>query len=222
MSDWSLTSLRHKYLTFPTLLRSIPVGVVLAAGILATSWTHDLLSDHYDMVVHTYEAIDTTKDVLIALDDAETGQRGYLVSGDKRYLAPYEKAMERLHLLQNDLMTRISDNSGQVARVKALDTLIEKKLEELKHSISLYDDVGADAARTNEIGYMAVGTMDRIRDIIGEITVTEHTLLDTRHAEVEADEFRIRVVAIIVGLASFLTRAGVEMYLARRYRLIRS
>ncbi len=93
------------------------------------------------MVVHTYEAIDTTKDVLIALDDAETGQRGYLVSGDKRYLAPYEKAMERLHLLQNQLMNAYRTNSGQVARVKAMDQLIEKKLEELKHSISLYDDV---------------------------------------------------------------------------------
>jgi CHASE3 domain sensor protein len=216
MSELSWSSLRQRYLTVPTLLRSIPIGVVIASGVLATTWTHTLLSDHQDMVVHTYEAIDTTKDVLIALDDAETGQRGYLVSGDRRYLAPYEKAMERLHILQNDLSTRISDNSAQVARVATLKGLVDQKLAELIHSISLHDNQSAEAARANEISYMAVGTMDRIRVIIGNITVSERDLLETRQAEVETDELRIRIVAIIVGLASFLTRAGVEMYLTRK------
>ena len=216
MSELSWSSLRQRYLTVPTLLRSIPIGVVIASGVLATTWTHTLLSDHQDMVVHTYEAIDTTKDVLIALDDAETGQRGYLVSGDRRYLAPYEKAMERLHVLQSDLSTRISDNSAQVARVATLKGLVDQKLAELSHSISLHDNQSAQAARANEISYMAVGTMDRIRVIIGNITVSERDLLETRQAEVETDELRIRIVAIIVGLASFLTRAGVEMYLTRK------
>ncbi|UHS59209.1 CHASE3 domain-containing protein [Agrobacterium vaccinii] len=216
MSELSWSSLRQRYLTVPTLLRSIPIGVVIASGVLATTWTHTLLSDHQDMVVHTYEAIDTTKDVLIALDDAETGQRGYLVSGDRRYLAPYEKAMERLHVLQSDLSTRISDNSAQVARVATLKGLVDQKLAELSHPISLHDNQSAQAARANEISYMAVGTMDHIRDIIGSITVSERDLLETRQAEVETDELRIRIVAIVVGLASFLTRAGVEMYLTRK------
>ena len=216
MNKWSWSFWRQEYLTVPTLLRSIPVGVVLASGVLATTWTHTLLSDHQNMVVHTYEAIDTTKDVLIALDDAETGQRGYLVSGDRRYLQPYEKAMERLHTLLSDLSNRISDNSAQVARVQSLKGLIDQKLVELSHSISLHDEKSADAARTNEVNYMAVRTMDRIRDVIGTMTVSERDLLQSRQAEVEEDEQRVRLVAIIVGLASFLTRAGVEMYLTRK------
>lgn len=216
MNKWSWSFWRQEYLTVPTLLRSIPVGVVLASGVLATTWTHTLLSDHQNMVVHTYEAIDTTKDVLIALDDAETGQRGYLVSGDRRYLQPYEKAMERLHTLLSDLSNRISDNSAQVARVQSLKGLIDQKLVELSHSISLHDEKSADAARTNEVNYMAVRTMDRIRDVIGTMTVSERDLLQSRQAEVEKDEQRVRLVAIIVGLASFLTRAGVEMYLTRK------
>ncbi|QCI99962.1 CHASE3 domain-containing protein [Agrobacterium larrymoorei] len=216
MSKWSWPTIRQNYLTIPTLLRSIPVGVVIASGVLATTWTHTLLSDHQDMVVHTYEAIDTTKDVLIALDDAETGQRGYLVSGDRRYLDPYNKALDRLHTLLGNLSNRVSDNSAQTARVTALQGLVDRKLNELSHSISLHDEKSAEAARANEIDYMAVGTMDRIRDVIGQITVSERDLLQSRQAEVETDEQRIRIVAIIVGLASFLTRAGVEMYLTRK------
>lgn len=216
MSKWSWLTIRQNYLTIPTLLRSIPVGVVIASGVLATTWTHTLLSDHQDMVVHTYEAIDTTKDVFIALDDAETGQRGYLVSGDRRYLDPYNKALDRLHTLLGNLSNRVSDNSAQIARVTVLQGLVDRKLNELSHSISLHDEKSAEAARANEIDYMAVGTMDRIRDVIGQITVSERDLLQSRQAEVETDEQRIRIVAIIVGLASFLTRAGVEMYLTRK------
>ncbi len=65
---------------------------------------------------------------------------------------------------------------------------------------------------------MAEATMDRIRDVIGDITVHERSLLQVRQAEVESDELRIRIVAIAIGLASFLTRAGVEMYLTRTRR----
>ena len=124
--------------------------------------------------------------------------------------------MERLHTLLSDLSNRISDNSAHVARVQSLKGLIDQKLVELSHSISLHDEKSADAARTNEVNYMAVRTMDRIRDVIGTMTVSERDLLQSRQAEVEEDEQRVRLVAIIVGLASFLTRAGVEMYLTRK------
>lgn len=208
-------SLRHKFLTRPVLLRSLPVGVVIAAGVFATAWTHDLLSQHQDLVVHTYEAIDTTKDVLIGLDDAETGQRGYLVSGDRRYLDPYIKALDRLSRLQVDLRTRISDNAEQVARVGQLQGLVAQKLDELASSIRLRDTQTAEAVRASEIGQMQKATMDAIRHVIGQITEGERSLLEARQTEVDRDETRIRIVAIIIAFASFLTRFGVELYLAR-------
>ena len=206
---------RRTYLTTPVMLRSIPVGVVIAAGVVATSWTHILLSDHQQLVVQTYEAIDTTKDVLIGLIDAETGQRGYLLSGDRRYLEPYDKALTRLTQLRTTLKTEIVGSADKVALVKELDTLVDGKLGELKASIDLHDTVSPDAARDREIAMMQRATMDQIRRTIGQITETEKGLLSSRQSEVDLDETRIRVVAILVGLASFLTRAVIEMYIAR-------
>lgn len=215
MVDLSWRGLRSTYLTTPVLLRSIPVGVVIAAGVVATSWTHTLLSDHQDLVVHTYEAIDTTKDVLIGLDDAETGHRGYLLSGDRRYLDPYDKALKRLSDLRGTLKAHISDNADQIKRVATLDGMIDEKLGELKRSIDVHDTEGFEAARTLEVAMMERATMDGIRRVIGSITESEKTLLATRQSEVDRDETRIRIVAIFVGLASFLTRAAIELYLAR-------
>ena len=117
MVNWR--RLRQTYLTPAVLLRSVPVGVVIAAGVVATSWTHILLKNHQDLVVHTYVAIDTTKDVLIGLVDAETGERGFLISGDRRYLAPYDKALARLSALRSGLQAHISDNSA-LSRASAL------------------------------------------------------------------------------------------------------
>lgn len=214
--DWSWRSMRRNYLTTPVLLRSIPVGVVIAAGVIATTWTHSLMGSHQQLVVRTFEIVDTTKDVLIGLDDAETGQRGYLLSGDRRYLDPYEKALSRLTQLRATLKASLSDDADQSARMTKLDMLVDEKLDELKQSIILRDSTGFEAARTLEIARMEQATMDAIRKVIGDITEAEKALLATRQSKVEADETLIRVVAVLVGLASFLTRACIELYLARR------
>ncbi|ALN71792.1 CHASE3 domain-containing protein [Aureimonas sp. AU20] len=208
--------LRRTYLTTPTLLRVVPTGLVLLVGIVATAWTHSLLNHQSDLVLHTHEVIETTKDVLIGLDDAETGQRGYLLSSDRRYLDPYDKALERLGDLRTRLRAQISDNAAQVARVDGLAGLVDAKLAEMKASIVLHDEAGFEAARAREITMMERATMDQIRVVIGAITEGEKQLLDARMAEVERDEHRVRLVAIVIGLLSLLTRTGVEFYLARK------
>ena len=216
MSLLSWSYIRRTYLTRPTLLRVVPTGAVLLTGIVATTWTHSLLNQQRDLVVHTHEVIETTKDVLIGLDDAETGQRGYLLSGDRRYLDPYDKALERLGDLRTRLRQQISDNGEQVSRVDGLGGLIDLKLAELKDSIALHDREGFEAARRREIAMMERATMDQIRAVIGAITEGEKALLSIRSAEVQRDENRVRIVAILIGLASLLTRTGVELYLARK------
>jgi len=174
------------------------------------------MGSHQQLVVRTFEIVDTTKDVLIGLDDAETGQRGYLLSGDRRYLDPYQKALSRLTQLRATLKASLSDDADQSARMTKLDMLVDEKLDELKQSIILRDSTGFEAARTLEIARMEQATMDAIRKVIGDITEAEKALLATRQSKVEADETLIRVVAVLVGLASFLTRACIELYLARR------
>lgn len=211
-----LPSYVRQSLSLPTALRLVPISIVLVAGVVLTTLTHRILDDHRDLVVHTHEVIETTKDVLIGLDDAETGQRGYLLSGDRRYLEPYVRALERLATLQATLRAQISDNDDQLALAERLEGLIALKLGELKASIELHDGEGFEAARRREIAMMERGTMDTIRREIGAITEGEKALLRRRDTQVEEAERWVRLVAILVGLASVLTRAGVEFYLTRR------
>lgn len=111
--------------------------------------------------------------MLIGLDDAETKQRGYLLSGDRRYLDPYEKALKRLSQLRANLKESVADDADQSARMAKLDTLIDQKLDELKQSIDQRDTNGFEAARVLEIERMEQATMDSIRRVIGDTTERE-------------------------------------------------
>jgi len=216
-ASW-LVRLRQQYLAPVTLIRLVPISVVLVTGLVLTTWTHGLLSQHRTLVVHTHEVIETAKDVLIGLDDAETGQRGFLLSNEQRYLEPYMRAQDRLGAMAASLASQVSDNAEQAARVNRLAQLTRKKLDELRAAILARQAQGLDAAVAVMVASSDQATMDAIRHEIGRITEGEMALLRTRDAEVEADEHRMTVVAVLIGLASLLTRFAVEFYLTWRKR----
>jgi len=212
----SLAGLARQYLNAVTLIRLVPISVVLLTGVALTLWTHRLLSEHRNLVVHTHEVIEMAKDVLIGLDDAETGQRGYLLSDQPHYLEPYARARRRLGTMAGTLKAQVADNAGQSEHVRLLFGLMEKKLNELQAGIEARDKQGFDAARSLVLSSTDQATMDAIRYQIGQITHGELALLSARDVEVETDEGRVQLVAVLVGLASFLTRVTVEFYLTRQ------
>jgi len=216
MRRLSLERLRRTYLTGVTLVRLVPISVVLIGGTALTIWTPHLLIQHRDLVVHTHEVIETAKDVLIGLDDAETGQRGYLLSGERRYLEPNAHARERLGTIADTLQAKVADNAGQIGHMHRLSGLMQKKLDELQAAVAARDTRGFEAALAMVLSSIDQATMDAIRHEIGQITEGEVTLLATRGTEVQADERRVQLVAVLIGLASLLTRATVEFYLTRQ------
>src|SRR4051794_2617376 len=95
---------------------------------------------------HSYEVIDTIKDLNLAMRHAETGQRGYVLTGRDDYLAPYKEAIEHVGLLQDELQQLTADNPADQKRLRALLPVIQHKLEELAQTVQLRRDVGFDAA----------------------------------------------------------------------------
>ena len=67
--------------------------------------------------------------------DAETGQRGYLLSGEEPYLEPYRAALAQLDQILKRLRSLTADNAPQQRRLDALEPLTAKKLDELKAEI---------------------------------------------------------------------------------------
>lgn len=134
---------------------------------------------------HSYEVIFTLKDLGMAIRNAETGQRGFLLTGKEDYLTPYREALDRVSLLQGDLQRLTADSSAEQDRLRTLSPLLQRKLEELAQTIELRRTVGLDAA-TRVVG-SDVGRdyMRQIEAILAAMSADQQKLLGQRLDETE-------------------------------------
>jgi PAS domain S-box-containing protein len=165
---------------------------------------------------HAHEAI--RRETMADLDqlestmkDAETGQRGFLISGDERYLEPYRDATARLPTLLKMMRSRTNDLSPE--DLALLAKLIDRKLAELRTTIDLRQAQGFDAAAAVVRGDEGRSTMDELRRNVARIKADQLASLQ-REVAVNDETTRTRTVVFI--LTGILNIA----FLAWAYRLI--
>lgn len=151
------------------------------------------------MKVHTYQVLENLTRVLSILTDAETGQRGYILVGEDRYLEPYQTGTLVVSQTIQNLRKLTADNPNQQQRLDTLEPLIAAKLAELKETIDLRKSKGLEAAiqvvRTDK----GKKVMDDIRKITTEMGNEERMLLEQRDNEVKASS-SMTISGIVYGI----------------------
>jgi CHASE3 domain sensor protein len=84
--------------------------------------------------------------VLDLLNDAETGQRGFLLTGKPRYLAPYKHAVQQLPPFLNELHAQLDNDPALNTHLRQLDALTQRKLAELADTVHLAESGNREAA----------------------------------------------------------------------------
>jgi len=133
-------------------------------------------------VAHTYEVLAALETMISGLKDAETGQRGYLLTSDESYLEPYDSALINAPARFHDLQKLIADNPQQKKRVVQMGILANKKLTELAETIQLHQSGRAGAALALVRTDLGKQLMGEIRVLIKEIKTDEKILLEKRQA----------------------------------------
>src|SRR6476661_3346942 len=90
-----------------------------------------------DAIIHGTEVRRTARSLLVELLNAETGQRGFLLTTDEKYLEPYVTAKASLDTLVANLRELTSDNDSEQGRVQHLKSLIDAKMGELLETVNL-------------------------------------------------------------------------------------
>ena len=134
-------------------------------------------------VSHTHEVLGQLERVSSELKDAETGQRGYLITGEDRYLEPYNSARTSAEEAVANLRDLTSDNPAQQKRIDDLTPLIDAKFAELQETIDLRRTEGFEASREVVRSDRGKATMDDIRTILDEMVAEEQALLESRDAK---------------------------------------
>lgn len=133
-------------------------------------------------VDHTYTVLQKLDEVFSALKDAETGQRGYVITGEKGYLEPYYKAIADFNRRLSALRDLTRGNPRQQKMLDGIELVMRKKLAVLKETIETRRAKGhRAAARIVETG-IGEKLMDDIRGKVNEARDEETRLLKERSA----------------------------------------
>lgn len=206
----------------PTSRRSLIGALALAGGflLLLLSALTSIASferrvAHTESVRHSLEVQTRVADMLSLIQDAETGQRGYLLTGDPGYLQPFELGLREAPKAIDGLLVVTQDNPSQQANLTELDTLVAEKFAELTQTVELRKtnrgNEALRAVRTNS----GKATMDRIREIVGKIRNEERILLNIRSLDSEKSAVETRTSIIILTLLITLL-AGGAFFIGRR------
>lgn len=158
----------------------INAAVLATIGFIAYSNMQSSL-DNNKWVDHTHAVLEESQLVLSRLKDAETGQRGFLLTGKERYLDPYNSAVEQLKGSVNQLRNLTIDNPVETQRCDKLEELISDKLSELAETINLKRVGKIEAAMAIVNSDRGKNLMEAARKIVSDIDTTERTLLVKRN-----------------------------------------
>ena len=131
-------------------------------------------------VAHTYEVIAALEAGLAILTDAETAQRGYLLTGEEQFLKDSQKAQAEVKTWLEQLHGLITDNPEQQWRLNKLEPLIPQRLALLNNRIKLRQEQGLPAATDAVASREGKKLMDQIWQEIGEMREAENQLLAER------------------------------------------
>src|SRR4051812_5750310 len=203
--------------------RAFDKGLVIGAGLVIALLIVDAalsykntrqLNQHAQLVTHTNEVLVALEEVVSTTKDAETGQRGYIITGEPSYLAPYTAAQAELpkKVARAKLLT--VDNPRHQERLSTLEQSIAAKMRELDRTIELRKK-DLEAARKVVLTDEGKRAMDAIRSQVSEMEQDEQGLLRER-TEQAAHAYRVAVVTGVVATLLALVMFGGFLYLLRQ------
>jgi PAS domain S-box-containing protein len=214
----ALESRRRRSDDIAVLLLTLGLAVLLAISAWWVSTELARARALREEIHANYQQLIEIQRVFSLLQDAETGTRGYVISGREEFLGPYTRAVTTLPQATARLETLFTTEPKQLGRVRELETLSKDKLAILAHAIETRRISGLQGVERNTAKSKGRGqaVMDRIRVVVATIASNEEAEIQTA---VNRDRDRsARTEEIVLALfGSLIFGAAAAVLLTRRY-----
>jgi len=169
-------------------------------------------------VEHSHEVINGLERVLSTAKDAETGHRGYVLTGDESYLEPYREAQGSIDTELGRVRGLLADNPVQTRQLEAVQFLVAQKLASLQANVELRRTRGFEAALAVIHTGEGKALMDDLRRVVAEMREHELRLLRERDEQLKRDSDSFEglfkwgsgVAIFLVMLATTLVGTGLK------------
>lgn len=191
-------------------------GVLILFVVLVGFTTWDRFSaarSARQWTLHTYEVLGALHDLKIAAREAESNERGYLLTGDEAFRNHYDAALNRGSILLGDIQRLTGDNPAQEARMEVLGPAWQRRSQQFAQTMQTRRDKGLDGV-LGSVGQAAdQQTMQAIDDTLAAMVAEEQRLLRERTAS--ADERSDWVGRLVLGTTA---AAILALLLAARWQ----
>jgi signal transduction histidine kinase len=177
------------------------------------------LEDSERSVIHTQMVLTALQTVEATLVDAETGQRGYILTGDASYLTPYLVARQTLNSDIAELEQLTADAPLEQSRLAEIKPLLANRLALLDETIQLRESGHTQEAIQHVQTGQGERDMDAIRALLGQMDANEGSLLAQQNADAQASLTQAIISVVVTGLADAILLTLVALLI--RQRMIR-
>jgi signal transduction histidine kinase len=154
---------------FRSSLLMLAIGVLILLGIVGSSlWLVQTNRTASDETASLRRVRSSIVNLLTTVQDAETGQRGFLLANDPAYLGPYAKALENLPARRQALIDNVSQRPSYALQLDALSAAIDGKMKELSTTVALAKDGKLPEAIAVVRDDAGREFMDKVRTILGD------------------------------------------------------
>jgi PAS domain S-box-containing protein len=185
----------------------VGLGMLLLISLLS-AWTLRQVSASDFWVDHTQEVIRYNQQLLSNAKEAESAERGYIITGDPSYLSSYHSAAQKVPQNIAKVRELTADNATQQLRLNALEGLIARRFAVLEDAVRSRKDSGFEAAGKVVVNGQGLAVMSQIRDLSGQIETEEYRLLQqrsrNRQARLQAGFIAV-LAASVLALVALLT-----------------
>lgn len=194
------------------------VAAMLAVFVMSGVTTYlntRTLERNAGLVMHTHEVLTRTTEILSTVKDAETGQRGYLLTGDVRYLEPYQAAAAQIDARLAELDSLIGDDAEQRRRLPAIRSFLDAKIAEMAETIELRRTAGFEAALAVVQTDAGKAAMDALREALARMVELEKQRRRRRIEEMDSAYVVAVTGGVVTGVLGSLLTLAVAALLRR-------
>lgn len=214
MQDLQQPSLRRNRALIATIALSFLL-LLCSAGLTFHVSRQGVEAD--ELVVHTMEVQRAFNKTLLTLGGAESGLRGFLLTGDEAFLNPHREAGEQLPQQLMTLRGLVADNPSQLANVDAFAPLIEQRLASIDMALAAH----RDGRRIDAIAALQRSGLPTLNDIRSRIEVAteleQKLLVERQHAAAALRDRFISAVVVMLfacGLLAVFALISVRRFVA--------
>lgn len=194
---------------------AIPMTMVVLLGTYLSYHFHHQLVQSRSQVDYTHRVLGEVQQLFSLLQDAETGQRGFVITGEDSYLIPYQQATEATGPAFARLRQLLIGSAIQNSQMDRLEVLIDNKLRELSAVIALRRKQGFSAAAASIAAGQGKQLMDAVRAEVEDVVQTENSLLSQRQEIAKQRERELLTVGMYVAALSILMRTVLAITLVQ-------